>query len=144
MLDVRRRDERALFGALPGAAHLPCEQLPRALAMGADEWGRTFRFPRPHQEAPLVLHSRGEVRARWASQLLIDEGFESPLVLRDGVACRAEWDADVMTYPSYREGEAPPEPSSPAVRREGADRQLPSRAELEAGYDEAVRLGLLG
>lgn len=136
VLDVRRRDERALFGALPGSEHLPCEQLPRALAMGAEEWGSTFRFPRPHDELPLVLYSRDEARARWAAQLLLDHGFESPLVLRDGVASWAEWDAGVRVYAAYAEGDAPPEPV--AVRE-----AIPTRADAEAGYEEAVRLGLL-
>ena len=138
VVDVRRRDERTLYGGLPGTAHLPCEQLPRALAMGPEEWGRTFRFPRPHHEAPLVLHSRGEVRARWAAQLLADEGFESPLVLRDGVAgWAAGWAAGVMAYPAYRIGEMPPEGS-----RTTANTAL-QRADLDAGHEEALRCGLL-
>lgn len=111
LVDVRRSDERTLYGAIPGAAHLPVEQLPRALAMGTDEWSRTFRFPKPHAGDTLVFHSRGDGRARWAAQLAADAGLERCLVLRDGCA-GWRFDACVQLYEAYKEGQAPPSPQS--------------------------------
>ena len=138
LLDVRRREERCLYGAIPGAAQLPCEQLARALAMGPEEWGRTFRFPRPHPEAPLVLHSRAELRASWAAQLLAEEGFESVFVLREGVGgwATAFPEGGAMGYPAYREGETPPAPVTGGSHGGGG-------VSLEAGLEEAARLGLV-
>jgi rhodanese-related sulfurtransferase len=116
LLDVRRCDERTLYGAIPGSAHLPVEQLPRALAMGTEEWSRTFRFPKPHPGDALVLHSRGDGRARWAAQLASDAGLERCLVLREGCA-GWRFDACVKLYAPYAEGEPPPppQPVSPEV-----------------------------
>jgi rhodanese-related sulfurtransferase len=109
LLDVRRCDERTLYGAIPGAAHLPVEQLPRALAMGTEEWSRTFRFPKPHAGDTLVFHSRSDSRARWAAQLATDAGLERCLVLRDGCA-GWRFDACVKQYAPYEEGQPPPPP----------------------------------
>ncbi len=115
LLDVRRCDERTLYGAIPGSAHLPVEQLPRALAMATEEWSRTFRFPKPHPGDTLVFHSRGDARARWAAQLAADAGLERCLVLRDGCA-GWRFDACVKLYAPYAEGAPPPEPQQFALQ----------------------------
>ena len=114
LVDVRRCDERTLYGAIPGSVHLPVEQLPRALAMSTEEWGRTFRFPKPHPSDTLVLHSRRDARARWAAQLAADAGLERCLVLRDGAA-GWRFDAAVLPYEPYAEGRPPPEPQRAAL-----------------------------
>ena len=109
LLDVRRCDERVLYGAIPGAAHLPAEQLPRALAMGTEEWSRTFRFPKPLAADTLIFHSRSDRRARWAAQLATDAGLERCLVLRDGVS-GWRFDTCVKLYEPYQECQPPPQP----------------------------------
>ncbi len=132
VVDVRRCDERALYGAIPGTAHLPAEQLPRALAMSAEEWARTFRFPKPHVDDALVFYSRCDARARWAAQLAQDAGMESCLVLRDGAA-GWRFDLCVKLYDTYAEGQPPPPPQA-FVRED------PS---IDAGEEELSRLGML-
>jgi rhodanese-related sulfurtransferase len=132
VVDVRRFDERTLYGAIPGSAHLPAEQLPRALAMSTEEWSRTFRFPKPHPEDALIFHSRCDNRARWAAQLAADAGFEHCLVLRDGSA-GWRFDACVKLYESYAEGEPPPQPTPFALEQ-------PDDGEAE---EELYALGLL-
>ena len=109
LLDVRRPDERTLYGAIAGSLSVPVEQLPRALAMGPDEWMRTFRFARPQPQQPLVFISRKDLRGRWAAQLACDAGFSRCLVLERGTS---GWrlDAGVNVYDAYSDGEAPPEP----------------------------------
>ena len=132
VVDVRRCDERALYGAIPGSVHLPVEQLPRALAMSIEEWARTFRFPKLRADDALVLLSRGDARARWAAQLCTDAGVEGCLVLREGTQ-GWRFHSSVKAYAAYQEGQAPPEP-------EPFEREDPN---VDAGEDELSRLGLL-
>jgi rhodanese-related sulfurtransferase len=119
LLDMRRCDEHSLYGAIPGAAHLPAEQLPRALAMAADEWARTFRFPQPHPDAACVLYSRGERRARWAALLLGEAGLGRCLLLREG-AVGWRLDTCVKRYDPYAEGDPPPAPEPFALEEANA------------------------
>ena len=44
LVDVRRHDERALYGSIRGSVHLAAEQLPRALLMPPDDFLRAFHF----------------------------------------------------------------------------------------------------
>lgn len=133
VVDVRRCEERCLYGGVAGSVCLPAEQLPRALAGVADEWARTHRFPKPCGGEALVLVSRGERRARWAAQLVADAGVELALVLRDGTQGWG-FDPGVLRYEPFEEGEVPPEPEPPG----------PACApNVDAGEDELSRLGLL-
>jgi rhodanese-related sulfurtransferase len=111
LLDVRRSDERALYGGIPGAAHLPAEQLPRALAMGGEEWARCVPFARPAPDATLILHSRREARALWAAQLVQDAGYGAACVLREGVV-GWRFSEGVAAYAAYGERDVPPPPVS--------------------------------
>lgn len=58
VLDVRRPDELALYGAIPGTSHVPAAELPAALAMAPEEWFRRYRFPKPVAGEPLVMQCR--------------------------------------------------------------------------------------
>ena len=44
ILDIRRFDERALYGTLEGSTHVPVDHLPKAVHMNDEEWVRMFRF----------------------------------------------------------------------------------------------------
>lgn len=54
-----------LPGSIPGSFSVPAEQVPRAMAMGPEEWFRTFRFLRPQPHQLIVLHSRAVRAAGW-------------------------------------------------------------------------------
>ena len=85
VIDVRRCDERALYGAVKGSVHLPVEHLPRALLASAADFQKTFHFPKPNADQLVVLYSRLTERAAYAKQLFQDYGAHRVLVLRGGV-----------------------------------------------------------
>ena len=58
LIDVRRHDERALYGAIRGSVHLPAEQIPRALLMTPEDWLRAFHFRKPGADEVVVVYSR--------------------------------------------------------------------------------------
>ncbi|KAF8064663.1 prmA [Scenedesmus sp. PABB004] len=76
VLDVRRHDERALYGAIPGALHLPADELPSALALPGEAFRRRYHYARPARRDALVLASRRAARAAWAAQLAADAGWQ--------------------------------------------------------------------
>lgn len=142
VVDVRRCDERALFGGPAGSTCLPAERLPRALAQPPYEWARTQRFPRPGPGDAVVVLSRGERRARFCAQLFADAGAGTVLVLRDGTQGWS-FDPAVRRYRAFAVGDAPPEPEpepQPARGGGGRGRQASDRAAAE---DELSRLGLI-
>ena len=47
VIDVRRHDERSLYGSIRGSVHLPVEQLPKALLAPAEDWLRAHHFRKP-------------------------------------------------------------------------------------------------
>lgn len=113
LIDVRRHDERALYGSIRGSFHLPVEQLPKALLMPAEDWLRAFHFHKPGEDETVVVHSRGQERASLAKQLFNDAGLHRCMVLRGGVMAwhgGAGGSEDVRAYDRYAEGEIPPEP----------------------------------
>ena len=132
VVDVRRHDERALYGSLPGSVHLPVEQLPRALTMTFEEWARACRFVKPGSEDTLVFYSRCERRARWAAQLAQDAGYDTCCVLRDG-AVGWRFDGCVKAYDAYSESTPPPQPQP-------HDLEDPN---FSAAEEELQRLGML-
>ena len=119
VVDVRRHDERTLFGAIPGTLHLPAQQALRAVHLSEEEWERSFRFGRPRLQDTVVLVSRTNQRAVWVAELFRSQGIGRTLVYKQG-AYGWHLAEDVKQYASYGEGEAPPEPEdfdveSPAV-----------------------------
>ncbi|EEH54626.1 uncharacterized protein MICPUCDRAFT_60777 [Micromonas pusilla CCMP1545] len=114
LIDVRRHDERSLYGGIRSSSHLAVEQLPKALLMSNEEWARTFHFRKPGEDDVVVLYSRRMERAVYAKQLLNDAGMHRCLVLADGVVGWCEGGAGaaegIAAYRGYREGETPPEP----------------------------------
>ncbi|KIY95322.1 hypothetical protein MNEG_12642 [Monoraphidium neglectum] len=129
-LDVRRHDERTLYGAIPGAVHVPADELASALALEPREFVRRYRCERPPRDEPLVVHSRTAGRAFWAAQVAHDAGYGRLLVLRGGAY---SWRADgVKPYASYQPWEPPPEPeAAPAEPHDAA-----------AALEELLTLGL--
>lgn len=134
LIDLRRHDERVLYGSIAGSVHLPVCQMPRALGMDASEWQRTFRFPKPAQEKDIViLQCRTSKRARWAAHLLADAGWRRNVFVYSQGACGWRLDETVRAYGSYDEGGAPPEPER--IEIESVD--------VARGINELQRLGVL-
>ena len=131
VIDVRRYDERALYGSIRGSVHLPAEALPRALLCTPEEWARTFHFRKPGADELVVVYGRRNERAAFAKQIFEDAGMQRVLVLADGVC---GWRNGVgegegaHAYDAYAEGEAPPEPWPPSppepVNRRAAEAEL--------------------
>mmetsp|Transcript_14482 Transcript_14482/g.27828 ORF Transcript_14482/g.27828 Transcript_14482/m.27828 type:complete len:338 (+) Transcript_14482:177-1190(+) len=109
LIDLRRHDERILFGSIPGAVHIPADQWPLALEKDPEEWCRVHRFPKPAEEDIIILHSRTGRRAAWAAQIAADFGWKHCLVYRQGTY---GWrlDPTVKSYASFQLGDVPPEP----------------------------------
>jgi len=108
ILDIRRFDERTLYGALEGSAHVPIDSLPKALVSNDDDWVRMYRFHKPMPDNLLLIHSRCATSAVWARQLLSDAGLHNCHLYVDGMY--AGPDGKLRSYNAYNEGEAPPEP----------------------------------
>ena len=85
VIDVRRYDERALYGSIQGSVHLPAEALPRALLCAPEEWARAFHFRKPGAEDLVVVYGRGNARAAYAKRVFGDAGMHRVLVLAGGV-----------------------------------------------------------
>ena len=129
VIDVRRHDERALYGSIRGSAHLPAEHVPRALLMPPEDFLRAFHFRKPDPDATVVLYSRKSERATYAKQLFADAGMRRCLVLSEGVMGWGKgWGEDARAYDAFAEGEPPPEPretKTPApVDRAAAEAEL--------------------
>lgn len=109
LIDVRRHDERTLYGAIRGSVHVPVDQLPKALLMNDQDWLRALNFPKPGPEDIIVLHCRCRIRAEWAKQLCYDAGLHRCLLYADGIS---GWHSNdqLKAYDMYQEGEEPPEP----------------------------------
>lgn len=131
-IDVRRPDERTLYGSIAGSLHIPLEHLPHALQCSPEQFETDHSGPQPaHGHGWVVLCSRRERRAAWAAQVAADVGFNC-LILRQGV-CGWKLHPAVQGYDSYGPGEAPPEPDTDEV--DDLDEHL--------GYEELLGLGIL-
>ena len=131
VIDVRRYDERALYGSIRGSVHLPAEALPRALLCTPEEWARTFHFRKPGADEVVVVYGRRNERAAYAKRVFGDAGMHRVLVLADGVCGWRNGGGegeDACAYDAYAEGEAPPEPWPPEpptpVDRRAAEAEL--------------------
>ncbi|KAK9829026.1 hypothetical protein WJX72_003487 [[Myrmecia] bisecta] len=111
VLDIRRHDERALYGSIPGTLHVPASQLPSALQMSSDQFQQTYHFPKPSAEDCVVMQCRTNRRAAWAAQLAKDAGLQCCLVYRQGVYGWRLQPA-IKAYKSYEKGDPPPEPEA--------------------------------
>lgn len=107
VLDVRRHDERSLFGAIPGTWHVPVEELPAALNMSSEAWLKRYRFPRPSRSEPVVMQCRTNRRAVWAAAMARDAGYDNVLVYKQG-AFGWRLSSKVKAYASYEEGDDVP------------------------------------
>lgn len=67
LVDVRRHDERALFGCIQGSVHVPVEQLVNALQEPAATFEEIAGTPAWSKDDLLIFHSRESLRARWAA-----------------------------------------------------------------------------
>ncbi|KAL3689095.1 hypothetical protein R1sor_015404 [Riccia sorocarpa] len=132
LVDVRRHDERALYGHIKGSHHVPVEELPKALSMDSGAWEKTYRFPKFSTEDTVVFQCRTSRRATWAAQLAHDFGMGRCFVYKDGVY-GWRFDPSVLPYDSYEIGDAPPKPIDFHVEK----------MDPEAGKSELQRLGLL-
>lgn len=132
ILDLRRHDERVLYGAPLGSKHLPAEQVPRALSMSEDEFQDTFGFDKPTKQDNVVLMCRSDRRARWTYQLLMDAGYPRVFVCKEGTF---GWrlDRNVLPYQSYELGDPPPNPEPFEIER----------VDAQAATKELQRIGIL-
>lgn len=132
VIDLRRHDERSMYGKIPGTVHVPTDEIPSALRMSSRQWRDTYHCDKPAQGDPVVMQCRTNRRASWAAQIAQDAGFKKCFVYKQGVY---GWKLSpaVKSYRSYEKWDPPPEPEPFQV--EQADSHE-ARAELS-------RLGLL-
>ena len=75
LVDVRRHDERALFGCIQGSVHVPVEQLANALQEPPATFEEVAGTPAWSKDDLLIFHSRESLRACWAAQLASERGM---------------------------------------------------------------------
>ncbi|CAI5498284.1 unnamed protein product [Closterium sp. Naga37s-1] len=114
LVDVRRFDERVLYGGIPGSVHIPAEVWPVALSLGEEAWKQRYQWPKMEPHSLLILHSNTGPRAYWAAQVARDAGYNRCFVMREGTH---GWrlHPSVCVYDDYLEGGVPPAPQSFAV-----------------------------
>jgi rhodanese-related sulfurtransferase len=74
LVDVRRHDERALFGCIQGSVHVPVEQLASALQEPPATFEEVAGTPAWAKDDLLIFHSRKSLRACWAAHLASERG----------------------------------------------------------------------
>ncbi|KAK9798941.1 hypothetical protein WJX73_005372 [Symbiochloris irregularis] len=130
---TQMRDERTLYGCIPGSVHIPLEQLAHALQSQPDAFEAAYGLPQPLRAYGwLIMTSRRQRRAAWGAQLAHDAGFRQTLVLHQGV-CGWRLHPGIQAYEAYSDGEPPPDPEP--FRAEALDEA--------GGMEELVRLGML-
>eukprot|EP00850_Spirogloea_muscicola_P006137 SM000029S10432 [mRNA] locus=s29:52280:54529:- [translate_table: standard] len=109
LIDLRRHDERALYGFIPQSRHIPVDQWPGALALDEKAWVQRYHFPKVAKDDVIILQCRTSRRSTWAAQVAHDAGYSRCFVYKQGVY---GWRLDpaVMSYDSYEEEEPPPTP----------------------------------
>lgn len=126
LVDVRRYDERALYGHIYGSVHVPVNEWPKALAMEPLDWQRSYGHPKFGKEDLVILYCRTNNRSVWASQVSHDAGVKRCFVCEGGVV---GWrlDPNVLSYDGYALGDPPPAPHRfevEVVNYESAEREL--------------------
>lgn len=131
VLDLRRHDERTLYGGVASSYHIPVDELPAALELSLTAWQDRYRFPKPGGSSTVVMLCRANRRASWAAQLAHDAGLPHVLVYKQGVY---GWrlDPNVRSYQSYDKWEAPPDPEPCQI----------DTVDMDAARDELDDLGL--
>eukprot|EP00250_Pteridium_aquilinum_P019439 c24431_g1_i2 orf=122-1000(-) len=109
LVDVRRYDERALYGHIQNSVHVPVNEWPKALAMEPLDWQRSYGDPKFDKEDVLILYCRTNNRSAWAAQAALDAGVKRCFVCRGG-AVGWHLDPSVLPYDGYALGQPPPEP----------------------------------
>eukprot|EP00892_Ulva_mutabilis_P012813 jgi/Ulvmu1/9904/UM057_0061.1 len=114
-VDVRRHDERTLFGCINGSVHIPAEDIALALQSSNDMFEQIARTPAWAKEDAVVFHSRGTCRAQWAAIIAAQQGYVNVLVLSGGTN---EWQfqRSVLRYAHYEFGDPIPAAIAPVVR----------------------------
>lgn len=74
LIDVRRHDERTLFGCITGSVHIPAEDVATVVQSTSDMFEQIARTPVWAKEDAIVFHSRGTCRAQWAAVLAAQQG----------------------------------------------------------------------
>lgn len=131
LLDVRRSDERVLYGAIRGSVNVPVDQLASALALPPEQFAEQYRFSKPHPEDLLVMSCRTSTRSLWAGHVAADAGFRRVLVYRQG-AYGWRLDPSVKPYRGYAVLDPPPEPEEFTL----------DIADIAAGRLELQQLGI--
>ncbi|CAI5465011.1 unnamed protein product [Closterium sp. Yama58-4] len=129
LIDVRRFDERVLYGGIPGSVHIPAEVWPVALSLGEEAWKQRYQWPKMEPHSLLILHSNTGPRAYWAAQVARDAGYNRCFVMREGThGWRLHPSVCVYDdYPEVEQGGVPPAPQSftvEAVDEGMAEQQL--------------------
>lgn len=73
--DVRRQDERTMYGTIHGALHLPSDRFPHALNLKPDVWLDLFKHTKPACGDIVVLLCNSGLRSRWIAKLFMDAGY---------------------------------------------------------------------
>eukprot|EP00877_Chromochloris_zofingiensis_P006273 jgi/Chrzof1/189/Cz01g06130.t1 len=133
VLDVRRHDERTLYGSINGTLHVPVDELASALQLPADEFRAHYHFDQPAQEDVVIFMDRTNKKSYWAAQIARDAGWRHVYVYRAGVY-GWRFDAGVLPYAEYQLWQAPPEP----------EEILPEEPDATAALEELQHLDLLG
>ncbi|KAG0562048.1 hypothetical protein M758_9G127800 [Ceratodon purpureus] len=132
LIDLRRHDERVLYGHIKGSMHIRVEEWPKALAKDPAAYEKQYHAPKIGIDDVIILQCRSNRRASWAAYLAQDAGFKRCFVYKEGVY---GWrlDPTVLPYDSYELGDVPPEPVEFDVER----------VNFEAAQSELKHLGLM-
>lgn len=84
LVDVRRHDERTLFGCIAGSVHVPAEDVAVALQSTNDVFEQIARMPVWGKGDSIVFHSRGTCRGQWAALLATQQGANAAILPNTG------------------------------------------------------------
>ncbi|XP_024389042.1 uncharacterized protein [Physcomitrium patens] len=132
LIDLRRHDERALYGHIKGSLHIRVEEWPKAMAKDAAAYEKQYHAPKIGTDDIVILHCRTRRRASWAAHVAQDAGLKRVFVYKEG-AYGWRLDPTVLPYDSYEMGDAPPEPVKFDLER----------VDFESAQAELKHLGLM-